>query len=110
MNKLWHNSNVYFLMNLHSWTFLIDCHGRLYLFLEEAYAMCVFFLWSTEHQNYFGIDNILGPVALSLRREKLESPENPLSDNGKDSTARYLYRIILRTSEVRLLVLFGQRF
>lgn len=56
-----------------------------------------------EHQNYFGIDNVLGPVALSLRREKLESPENPLSDNGKDSTARYLYRIILRTSELNTL-------
>ncbi|XP_071832960.1 uncharacterized protein [Apostichopus japonicus] len=56
-----------------------------------------------EHQNYFGIDNILGPVALSVRREKLNSPENPLSDNGKDSTARYLYRIILRTSELNTL-------
>ncbi|PIK44677.1 putative signal-induced proliferation-associated 1-like protein 2 isoform X3 [Apostichopus japonicus] len=56
-----------------------------------------------KHQNYFGIDNILGPVALSVRREKLNSPENPLSDNGKDSTARYLYRIILRTSELNTL-------
>lgn len=47
---------------------------------------------STEHWNYFGTDEKLGPVALSIRREKL--------DDTKDLKDQYQYRIIFRTSEV----------
>lgn len=47
---------------------------------------------STEHWNYFGTDEKLGPVALSIRREKLE--------DTKDLKDQYQYRIIFRTSEV----------
>ncbi|XP_066540504.1 signal-induced proliferation-associated 1-like protein 3 isoform X2 [Hoplias malabaricus] len=45
-----------------------------------------------EHGNYFGSDEKLGPVALSIRREKL--------DDTKDLKDQYQYRIIFRTSEL----------
>ncbi|MEQ2160637.1 hypothetical protein GOODEAATRI_001451, partial [Goodea atripinnis] len=45
-----------------------------------------------EHSNYFGTDDKLGPVAVSIRREKVED-SNDLKD-------QYQYRIIVRTSEV----------
>ncbi|XP_040262070.1 signal-induced proliferation-associated 1-like protein 3 isoform X2 [Bufo bufo] len=45
-----------------------------------------------EHCNYFGIDEKLGPVAVSLKRDKL--------DESKDHGPQYQYRIILRTSEL----------
>lgn len=46
-----------------------------------------------EHWNYLGVDENLGPVAVSLRREKL--------DEHKDHGQQYNYRVIFRTSEVR---------
>lgn len=48
----------------------------------------------SEHWNYFGLDEALGPVAVSIRREKLED----LKEHGQ----QYNYRIIFRTSEVSL--------
>lgn len=49
---------------------------------------------TSEHWNYFGIDESLGPVAVSLRREKLEE--------DKEHGQQYNYRLIFRTSEVSL--------
>ncbi|KAK2511199.1 hypothetical protein Q9966_016706 [Columba livia] len=45
-----------------------------------------------EHSNYFGIDDKLGPVAVSVRRERL--------DDHKDHGPQYQYRLIVRTSEL----------
>lgn len=45
-----------------------------------------------EHWNYLGVDENLGPVAVSLRREKLEE--------HKEHGQQYNYRVIFRTSEV----------
>ncbi|XP_032651527.1 signal-induced proliferation-associated 1-like protein 3 isoform X1 [Chelonoidis abingdonii] len=45
-----------------------------------------------EHSNYFGVDEKLGPVAVSIRREKLE--------DHKEYGPQYQYRIIFRTSEL----------
>lgn len=47
---------------------------------------------SIEHWNYLGVDETLGPVAVSLRREKL--------DDHKEHGPQYNYRVIFRTSEV----------
>lgn len=47
----------------------------------------------TEHQNYFGIDENLGPVAVSIRREKVE-------DAKEKEGSQYNYRVAFRTSEV----------
>ncbi|XP_075043185.1 signal-induced proliferation-associated 1-like protein 3 isoform X1 [Mixophyes fleayi] len=45
-----------------------------------------------EHYNYFGVDEKLGPVAVSLKRDKLE--------DSKEHGPQYQYRIIFRTSEL----------
>ncbi|KAF4522715.1 hypothetical protein B566_EDAN012732 [Ephemera danica] len=52
-----------------------------------------------EHQNWFGLDDNLGPVAISVKREKVE--ENSGS-NQPDSSGPSLYqfRVIVRTSEL----------
>ncbi|XP_053701877.1 signal-induced proliferation-associated 1-like protein 1 [Synchiropus splendidus] len=50
------------------------------------------FFYLREHWNYFGMDEVLGPVAVSLRREKLEE--------DKEHGQQYSYRIIFRTSEL----------
>ncbi|KAG5278416.1 hypothetical protein AALO_G00098750 [Alosa alosa] len=52
------------------------------------------YFYNKEHQNYFGVDENLGPVALSIRRERLE--------DSRDG-AQYNYRIIFRTSELTTL-------
>uniref|UniRef100_A0A8C8VFI7 Signal induced proliferation associated 1 like 3 n=1 Tax=Pelusios castaneus TaxID=367368 RepID=A0A8C8VFI7_9SAUR len=46
-----------------------------------------------DHSNYFGVDEKLGPVAVSIRREKLE--------DHKDHGPQYQYRIILRTRIIK---------
>ncbi|XP_040590641.1 signal-induced proliferation-associated 1-like protein 3 isoform X2 [Mesocricetus auratus] len=48
-----------------------------------------------EHANYFGVDEKLGPVAVSIKREKLE--------DHKDHGPQYQYRIIFRTRELTTL-------
>nr|XP_023669503.1 signal-induced proliferation-associated 1-like protein 3 [Paramormyrops kingsleyae] len=45
-----------------------------------------------EHSTYFGTDDKLGAVAVSIRREKLE--------DTKDLKDQYQYRLILRTNEM----------
>ncbi|KAM8917392.1 signal-induced proliferation-associated 1-like protein 1 isoform 1-T5 [Spinachia spinachia] len=53
------------------------------------------FFYLREHWNYFGVDEALGPVAVSLRREKLE--------DEKEHGQQYNYRLIFRTSELTTL-------
>ncbi|XP_025068847.1 signal-induced proliferation-associated 1-like protein 3, partial [Alligator sinensis] len=48
-----------------------------------------------EHSNYFGVDEKLGPVAVSIRRERLE--------DHKEHGPQYQYRLIFRTSELATL-------
>ena len=64
-----------------------------------------------EHQNYFGIDENMGPVAISIKREKVNI-DHRLRDpmgrqiidvNAKPNTEQNVlqqYRVIVRTSEV----------
>ncbi|XP_066529660.1 signal-induced proliferation-associated 1-like protein 1 isoform X2 [Hoplias malabaricus] len=53
------------------------------------------FFYLRDHWNYFGLDEALGPVAVSIRREKL--------DDHKEHGPQYNYRIIFRTSELTTL-------
>uniref|UniRef100_A0A8K9XE92 Signal induced proliferation associated 1 like 2 n=1 Tax=Oncorhynchus mykiss TaxID=8022 RepID=A0A8K9XE92_ONCMY len=54
------------------------------------------FFYGKEHQNYFGVDENLGPVAVSIRREKL--------DEGKEKEwMQYNYRVTFRTSQLTTL-------
>lgn len=48
-----------------------------------------------EHQNWFGMDDQLGPVVISIRREKV-----PPSDHIAHALTQYQYRVIIRTSEL----------
>ncbi|XP_040267913.1 signal-induced proliferation-associated 1-like protein 1 isoform X4 [Bufo bufo] len=53
------------------------------------------YFYQKEHWNYFGSEESLGPVAVSIRREKLE--------DAKENGPQYNYRIIFRTSELMTL-------
>ena len=61
----------------------------------------VFVLVSAEHQNLFGVDEHLGPVAVSLRREKV--PDLGSTEPGRSDPRDnwlYQYRVIVRTGQV----------
>lgn len=53
------------------------------------------------HQNWFGIDERLGPVAVSLRKDRLDVPNSARPSPG--GAPQTLYRIIVRTSELAVL-------
>ncbi|XP_070833297.1 signal-induced proliferation-associated 1-like protein 2 isoform X5 [Chaetodon trifascialis] len=54
------------------------------------------YFYGREHQNYFGFDDNLGPVAVSIRREKL--------DDGKEKEGmQFNYRVTFRTSQLTTL-------
>uniref|UniRef100_A0A3B1K780 Signal-induced proliferation-associated 1-like protein 1 n=1 Tax=Astyanax mexicanus TaxID=7994 RepID=A0A3B1K780_ASTMX len=63
--------------------------------LGAYYYRKFFYLRGKTHWNYFGVDEALGPVAVSIRREKLEE--------HKEHGQQYNYRIIFRTSELTTL-------
>ncbi|KAM5235636.1 signal-induced proliferation-associated 1-like protein 2 isoform 2-T2 [Ctenodactylus gundi] len=54
------------------------------------------FFYGKEHQNYFGIDENLGPVAVSIRREKVD-------DAREKEGPQFNYRVAFRTSELTTL-------
>ncbi|KAJ7416603.1 hypothetical protein WISP_70114 [Willisornis vidua] len=68
--------------------------------LLETYTLLFSYLFihscAKEHQNYFGIDESLGPVAVSIRREKVE-------DAKEKEGSQFNYRIVFRTSELTTL-------
>ncbi|XP_034407644.1 signal-induced proliferation-associated 1-like protein 2 isoform X4 [Cyclopterus lumpus] len=54
------------------------------------------YFYGREHQNYFGVDDNLGPVAVSVRRERL--------DDGKEKDGmQHNYRVTFRTSQLTTL-------
>lgn len=52
------------------------------------------YFYGKEHQNFFGLDETLGPVAVSLRREEKE---------GSGGGTLHSYRVIVRTTQLRTL-------
>ncbi|XP_054262184.1 signal-induced proliferation-associated 1-like protein 1 isoform X2 [Macrosteles quadrilineatus] len=78
---------------------LIECvdHGALY------YRN---YFYQQEHQNWFGMDENLGPVAISIKREKLERQSQQQQQQQQQSTDNnntpplLCYRIVIRTSEL----------
>jgi signal-induced proliferation-associated 1 like protein 1 len=54
------------------------------------------YFYGQEHQNWFGMDEQLGPVAISIKKEK---PSN-LPNNVDPTHQSHLYRLIVRTSEL----------
>ncbi|KAI1295391.1 Signal-induced proliferation-associated 1-like protein 2 [Halotydeus destructor] len=61
-----------------------------------------------EHQNWFGVDESLGPVAISIRKERCASPLS-ISSSDQSQTSqpqqqiKHQYRLIIRTSELTVL-------
>ncbi|XP_026275130.2 signal-induced proliferation-associated 1-like protein 3 isoform X6 [Frankliniella occidentalis] len=60
------------------------------------------FFYGQEHQNWFGMDDTLGPVAASIKREVVERPGKLSSDSsgGAPPQPVYQYRVLIRTSEL----------
>ncbi|XP_055915849.1 signal-induced proliferation-associated 1-like protein 1 isoform X2 [Eupeodes corollae] len=54
------------------------------------------YFYNQKHENWFGIDDNLGPVAISIKKEKI----NDVSNDPHSSQPRYHFRIIIRTSEL----------
>lgn len=53
-----------------------------------------------EHQNYFGMDEQLGPVAISIKKEKVMPTTVNLSEAQNNQNQQNLFRLIVRTSEL----------
>lgn len=64
------------------------------------------YFFGQEHQNWFGMDEQLGPVAISIKREKLPESAQPQNHQDRDSQQNavkdpgYQIRMIVRTSEL----------
>lgn len=64
--------------------------------MHNVFQILIFLAWPPEHQNYFGFDDNLGPVAVSIRRERL--------DDGKEKDGmQFNYRVTFRTSQVTII-------
>ncbi|XP_055799254.1 signal-induced proliferation-associated protein 1-like isoform X1 [Salvelinus fontinalis] len=74
----------------------VQQQGKSNYFIEHADLGAHYYrkyFYMKDHQNFFGIDDRLGPVAISFRREEKEG----------SSGAQYNYRIIFRTTELKTL-------
>ncbi|KAM3601385.1 uncharacterized protein V6R79_011898 [Siganus canaliculatus] len=74
----------------------VQQQGKSNYFIEHADLGAHYYrkyFYMKEHQNFFGMDDRLGPVAISFRREEKEG----------SSGAQYNCRIIFRTTELKTL-------
>jgi len=62
-------------------------------------------LLSAEHLTYLGNDEKLGPIAISLKREKLDENTSLVKNDTDVQGTQYQYRIIVRTSHVSTLII-----
>ncbi|PVD26348.1 hypothetical protein C0Q70_14019 [Pomacea canaliculata] len=78
---------------------LITHRGHVIEYVDHGAYYYRHFFYGHDHQNYFGTDEFLGPIAISVKREKLD-PEERINNLGKAEYGTYQYRIICRTSEL----------
>uniref|UniRef100_A0A672FWR2 Signal-induced proliferation-associated 1 n=1 Tax=Salarias fasciatus TaxID=181472 RepID=A0A672FWR2_SALFA len=74
----------------------VQQQGKSNYFIEHADLGAHYYrkyFYMKEHQNFFGMDDRLGPVAISFRRDEKEG----------SSGAQYNYRVIFRTTEMKTL-------
>ncbi len=75
------------------------------LYHRYTLVLSIFHATHTEHQNFIGIDENLGPVAISLKREKVSDDllgvYGTVANVGPVVSTKHQYRVLLRTSEVR---------
>ena len=67
-----------------------------------------FYFYNQEHSNYLSDDPVVGPVAISLRREKLNRTTNKGFNfsEANDKSSDYAYRFIFRSSGVRFIWIY----
>lgn len=79
--------------NVHVTAYRFPCFKIL--LCEFTIILCT----NAEHQNFFGVDENIGPVAISLKRERI--PDEISEFYGASLTApKYQHRVIMRTSQV----------
>ncbi|KAL8613785.1 hypothetical protein ACOMHN_029642 [Nucella lapillus] len=81
---------------------LIKHRGYVIEYVDHGAYYYRHYFHSFDHQNLFGTDDHLGPVAISVRREKVD-PEERANNLGKAEYGLYQYRIICRTSQLTTL-------
>ncbi|XP_041352798.1 signal-induced proliferation-associated 1-like protein 2 isoform X2 [Gigantopelta aegis] len=77
----------------------VSHRGHIIEYVDHGAFYYRHFFNGFDHQNYFGTDENLGPIAISIRREKLDCEERT-NYLGKPDYGNYQYRIICRTSEL----------
>ena len=86
--------------------FVYVVHVSVYLCTYVCTYVCTYTYTSCyclEHSNFFGVDETFGPIAISLRRERMDDDTPPVTmAAGSTGTlqSKYLYRIIVRTCQV----------
>lgn len=103
--KLWRAPNLNVLQFArYAHLFLLVTEMRKWQVYNHCSLNFVPLFFTLDHQNFFGVDERLGPVAVSFRREEKEG----------SSGSQYNYRIIFRTTEVNAFpthkVLFSNLF
>ncbi|CAL1536930.1 unnamed protein product, partial [Lymnaea stagnalis] len=81
---------------------LVSHRGHVIEYVDHGAYYYRHFFYTQEHQNLFGADENLGPVAISVRREKLDM-EDRINNLGRSDYGTSQYRIICRTSELTTL-------
>ncbi|XP_055957265.1 signal-induced proliferation-associated 1-like protein 1 isoform X1 [Patella vulgata] len=81
---------------------LVTHRGHVIEYVDHGCSYYRHYFYGYDHQNFFGCDDNLGPVAVTIRREKLDADERG-NNLGKADYGLYHYRIICRTSELSTL-------
>ncbi|XP_022081278.1 signal-induced proliferation-associated 1-like protein 1 isoform X3 [Acanthaster planci] len=81
----------------------LNWKGPVIEFVDHGAMYYRKYFYGFEHQNYFGLDENYGPVAISIRREsRLDETDGATEskEKDKDAAGKYQYRIIVRTCEL----------
>ncbi|BFZ07123.1 hypothetical protein BsWGS_10162 [Bradybaena similaris] len=81
---------------------LVSHRGHVIEYVDHGAYYYRHFFYTHDHQNVFGTDDNLGPVAISIRREKMELDDRT-NNLGRADYGTAQYRIICRTSELTTL-------
>ncbi|KAK2152234.1 hypothetical protein LSH36_334g01028 [Paralvinella palmiformis] len=81
---------------------LLTHNGLVFEYVDQGAYYYRNFFNGTDHQNFFGIDDNIGPVAISLKREKLDEKDRELITGKQERGGHcYQYRLIVRTSQLQ---------
>ncbi|XP_072158783.1 signal-induced proliferation-associated 1-like protein 3 [Bemisia tabaci] len=61
------------------------------------------YFFGQDHQNWFGMDENLGPVAISIKRERVNRSNGENTNNATSPNHMFRYRLLIRTSELQTL-------